>query len=103
MAGHNIINPRCTFTSIMHSYTFIKKGPRIKNTETARLLPVRVIGKANILLLLQSSNNKLLIYYIKLGKLYIINWLTSKNKINYYLIISRVFGKVVGKIKKGKS
>ena len=73
MAGHNIINPRCAFTSTMHFYTLIKKGPRIKNTETVRFLPVQVIGEADILLLLQSGNDKLLIYCIRLGELYIIN------------------------------
>ena len=73
MAGHNIVNPRYAFTSITHFYTFIKKGPRIKNTETVRLFPVRVIGKANILLLLQSGNDRLLIHRIRLGELYVIN------------------------------
>ena len=73
MAGHNIINPRYALTSITHSHTLIKKGPRIKNTKTVRFLPVQVIGKANILLLLQSGNDKLLIYRIRLGELYIIN------------------------------
>ena len=52
MAGHNIINSRYALTSIAHSYTFMEEGPRIRNTEAARLLPVRVIGKADILLLL---------------------------------------------------
>ena len=103
MAGHNTINPRYTLTSTAHSHTLIKEGPRIRNTETARLLPVQVIGKANILLLLQSGNNKLLIYRIRLGELYTINWLTNKNKTNYYLITSKAFGEVVGKTKKGKS
>ena len=51
MAGHNTVNPRYTFTSIAHSYTLIKKGPRIKNTKAVRLFPVRVVGEANILLL----------------------------------------------------
>ena len=73
MAGYNIINPRYTLTSIMHFYTFIKKGPRIKNTKAVRFLPVRVINKANILLLLQNGNNKFLIHCIRLGELYIIN------------------------------
>ena len=73
MAGHNIINSRYTFTSITHSHTLIKKNPRIKNTKTVRLFPVQVIGETNILLLLQSGNDKLLIHYIKLGKLYTIN------------------------------
>ena len=103
MAGHNIINPRYTFTSIMHSYTFIKEGPRMRNTETARLLPVRVVGKADILLLLQSGNDRFLIYRMRLGELYVIDWLISKNRINYCLIISKAFGEVVGKIKKGKN
>ena len=52
MAGHNIINPRYTLTNITHLHTLIKEGPRIKNIKAVRLLPVRVIGKANILLLL---------------------------------------------------
>ena len=103
MAGHNIINPRYAFTSIMHFYTFIKKGPRIRNTKAVRLLPVQVIGEADILLLLQSGNNKLLIYCIKLGELYTINWLIGKNRINYCLTASRAFGEVGGKTKKGKS
>ena len=103
MAGHNTINPRYTLTSTAHFHTLIKKGPRIKNTKTARLLPVQVIGEADILLLLQSSNDKLLIHHIKLGKLYTINWLINKNKTNYCLTISRAFGEVVGKTKKGKN
>ena len=73
MAGHNTINPRYALTSIVHSHTLIKEGPRIRNTKTAKLLPVRVIGKADILLLLQSGNNKLLIHCIRLGELYTIN------------------------------
>ena len=103
MAGHNIINPRYTFTSITHFYTLIKKGPRMRNIEAVRFLPVRVIGEANILLLLQSGNDKLLIHYIRLGELYVINWLINKNRINYCLIINKAFRKVVGKTKKGKS
>ena len=87
----------------MHSHTLMEKGPRIRNTKTVRLLPVQIIGKANILLLLQSGNNKLLIYRIKLGKLYTINWLINKNKTNYYLITNRAFGEVIKKPKIGKS
>ena len=97
MAGHNIVNSRYTFISIVYFYTFIEEGPRIRNTKAVRFFPVRVISKANILLLLQSGNNKLLIYCIRLGELYIINWLISKNRTNYYLIINKVFGNVVGK------
>ena len=103
MAGHNTVNPRYTLTSTMHFYTLIKKGPRIKNKKTVRLLPVQVIGEADILLLLQSGNNKLLIHCIKLGKLYTINWLINKNKTNYYLIINKAFKEVIGKTKKGKN
>ena len=103
MVGHNTIDPRYALTSTAHSYTLIKKGPRIRNTKTVRLLPVRVIGEANILLLLQNGNDKFLIYYIRLGELYAINWLISKNRINYCLIINKVFGEVVRKTKKGKS
>ena len=103
MAGYNTINPRCAFISTAHPYTFIKEGPRIKNTETVRLFPVRVIGEADILLLFQSGNDKFLIYCIRLGELYVIDWLISKNRINYCLIVSRIFGEVVGKTKKGKS
>ena len=103
MAGHNIINPRYTFINIAHFYTFIKEGPRIRNIEIVRLLPVRVIGEVDILLLLQSGNDKFLIYCIKLGELYIINSLINKNRINYCLIINKVFGEVVRKTKKGKS
>ena len=73
MADDNIINPRYTLISITHLYTFIKKGPRIKNIKIARFFPVRVIGEADILLLLQSGNNKFLIHCIRLGELYIIN------------------------------
>ena len=103
MAGHNIINPRYTFTSITHFHTVIKKGPRIKNIKVVRFFPVRVIGKTDIFLLLQSGNDKLLIYYIKLGELYVINWLINKNRINYYLIINKVFKEIVKKTKKGKN
>ena len=103
MAGHNIINPRYALTSITHSYTLIKEGPRIRNIKAVRLLPVRVIGKVNILLLLQSGNNRFLIHCIRLGELYVINWLISKNRINYYLIVNKAFGEVVGKTKKGKN
>ena len=73
VAGYNTVNPRCAFTSIAHPYTLIKKGPRMRNTEAVRLLPVRVIGEADILLLLQSSNDKLLIHRMRLGELYTIN------------------------------
>ena len=103
MAGHNIINFRYTLTSIMYFYTLMEEGPRIRNIEVIKLFPVRVIGKADILLLLQSGNNKFLIYCIRLRELYVINWLINKNKINYYLIVNRVFGKVVEKTKIGKS
>ena len=57
VAGHNTINSRYTLTSITHSYTLIKKGPRIKNTKAVKLLSVQIISKANILLLLQSNND----------------------------------------------
>ena len=57
MAGHNIINPHYTFTSIMHFHTFIKEGPRVRNIKIARLFPLRVISEANIFLLLQNNNN----------------------------------------------
>ena len=103
MAGHNIVNSRYIFTSIAHLYTFMEKGPRMRNTKAVRFLSVRVIGKANILLLLQSNNNKFLIYCIRLGELYVINWLISKNKINYYLIVNKVFREVVRKTKIRKS
>ena len=103
MAGHNIINPRYALTSIAHFYTLIKEGPCIRNIEAVRLLPVRVIGEADILLLLQSGNNRFLIYCIRLGELDVIDWLISKNRINYYLIINKVFKEVVGKTKKGKN
>ena len=103
MAGHNIVNPRCALTSITHLHTFIKEGPRMRNTEVVRLFPVRVVGEANILLLFQSGNNKFLIYCIRFGELYVIDWLISKNRINCYLTVSRIFGEVVGKTKKGKN
>ena len=103
MAGHNTINPRCAFTSITHSHTLIEEGPRMRNTKAVRLLPVQVIGEADILLLLQSGNDRFLIYCIRFGELYIINWLINKNRINYYLIISKALGEVVGKTKKGKN
>ena len=103
MASHNIINSYYALTSITYFYNLIEEGPRIRNTETVRFLFIRVISEADILLLLQSGNDKLLIYCIKFGELYVINWLIRKNKINCYLIISIVFGEVVGKTKKGKS
>ena len=103
MAGHNIINSRCAFISITHFYTLMEEGPRIRNIEAVRFFPVRVIGEADIFLLLQSNNNKFLIHRIKLGELYIINWLINENKINYYWIINKVFGKVIKKTKIGKS
>ena len=103
MAGHNIVNPRCAFMSTVHSHTLIKEGPRIRNTEAARLLPVQVIGEADILLLLQSGNDRFLIYRIRLGELYAIDWLINKNRTNYCLTANRAFGEVVGKTKKGKS
>ena len=103
VAGHNIVDPRCALTNITYPYTLIKEGLCMRNIEAVRFLPVRVIGEADILLLLQSSNDKFLIYCIRLGELYAIDWLISKNKINYCLIISKIFGKVVGKTKKGKS
>ena len=103
MADYNIVNTRCAFTNIAHLYTLIKKGPRIQNTEIVRFLSVRVIGEADILLLLQSGNNKFLICCIRLGELYVINWLIKKNRINYCLIVSIIFGEVVGKLKKEKA
>ena len=103
MAGHNIVNSRYALISIAHFYTFMEKGPRIKNTKAVRFLPVRVIGKTNILLLLQSGNNKFLIYCIRLGELYVINWLISKNRIIYCLIAGKAFGEVVRKTKIRKS
>ena len=57
MAGHNIVNTRYAFANTAHPYTFIKKGPRIRNVKVIKLLPLRVIGKADILLLLQSNND----------------------------------------------
>ena len=73
MASHNTVNSYYTLTSITHFHTLIKKGPRMRNTKTVRLLPVQVINKTDILLLLQSNNNKLLIHYIRFGKLCTIN------------------------------
>ena len=73
MAGHNTINPRYTLTSTAHSHTLIKEGPCIRNTKAVRLLLIQVIGKADILLLLQSGNDKFLIHYIRLGELYAID------------------------------
>ena len=97
MAGYNIINSCCAFTSIVHFYTFMEEGPCIRNIEAVRFFPVRVIGEADILLLLQSGNNRFLIYCIRLGELYTIDWLISENRINCCLIASRVFGEVVEK------
>ena len=57
MAGHNIINSHCALTSIMHFYTLMEEGPCIRNTEAVRLLSVQVVGKADILLLLQSNDD----------------------------------------------
>ena len=57
MAGHNIINSHYTLTSTAHFHTLIEEGPRIRNIKTVRLFPVRVVGKANILLLLQNNDN----------------------------------------------
>ena len=48
VAGHNTIDPRCAFTSIVHFYTFIKEGPSMWNTEAVRLLPGRIVGKADL-------------------------------------------------------
>ena len=103
VAGHNTVDPRCALTSIAHSHTLIEEGPRMRNTEAVRLFPVQVVGEADILLLLQSGNDRFLIHRIRLGELYAINWLISKNRINYCLTVSRAFGEVVGKTKKGKS
>ena len=77
IAGHNIVNPRCAFISIAHFYTLIKEGPCIRNTEAVRLFPVRVVGEADILLLLQSGNDRFLIHCMRLGELYAIDWLTT--------------------------
>ena len=73
MAGHNIINTRYALASIAHPYTLMEKGPRMRNIKAVRFFSVQIIGETNILLLLQSGNNKLLIYYIRLGELYAIN------------------------------
>ena len=72
MAGHNAVNPRYALTSITYSHTLMEKGPRVRNIETIWFLPLRVIGKANILLL-QNNNDGLFIYRGKLKELYIIN------------------------------
>ena len=103
MAGHNIVNFRCTLTSITHFHTLMEEGPRIRNTKAVRFFPIRVIGEADILLLLQSGNDKFLIYRMRFGELYIIDWLISENRIIYCLIIGKAFGKVVGKTKIGKN
>ena len=73
MAGHNIINPRYILANITHSYTLIKKGPGVQNIKTVKLFPLQVIGKTNILLLLQSNYNKFLIHRNYLGEIYTIN------------------------------
>ena len=70
MAGHNVINPHYIFASITHSYTFIKKGPRIRNTKAVWLFSLRIIGKADILFFLQGNDNGFLIYHRKLGEVY---------------------------------
>ena len=71
MASYNTINPRYALASTAHSHTFTKKGPRIRNTKTVWLLSLRIIGKTDILLFLQGNDNGFLIYYRKLGKVYI--------------------------------
>ena len=72
MAGYNVINPRCAFTSIAHFYTFMKKGPRVRNIKIIWFLPLRVINKADILFL-QNNYYGFLIYCNKFGELYAIN------------------------------
>ena len=62
MAGHNAVNPRCALTSIAHFYTLMEEGPSVRNTEAIRLLPLRVVGKADTLVLLQSSYDGFLIH-----------------------------------------
>ena len=73
MAGHNVINPRYALTSITHFYTLMEKGLSVRNIKTIWFLSLQIIGKANLLLLLQSDNDRLLIYYIKLRERYAIN------------------------------
>ena len=34
VAGHNVINPRYTFTNIMYFYTFMEEGPSVRNIKT---------------------------------------------------------------------
>ena len=40
IASHNIINPRYAYTGITHFYTFMEKGPRVRNIKTVRLFPL---------------------------------------------------------------
>ena len=56
----------------------MKEGPRMRNTEAVRLLSLRIIGEADLLLLLQSSYDGFLIYSGELSEVYVINWLISK-------------------------
>ena len=51
VAGHNTVNTRYALASIAHPYTLMEKGPRMRNAETVRLLPLRVISETDILLL----------------------------------------------------
>ena len=62
MVSHNIINPRCTLTSTTHFHTLMEEGPSVRNTKTVKLFPLRVIGKGNTLILLQSNYDGFLIH-----------------------------------------
>ena len=73
MAGHNTINPRYAFTNTAYSYTLIKKGPSMWNTEAVRLFPGRIIGKADFPLFLQSNYDGFLVHRNYLGEKYAIN------------------------------
>ena len=80
VTSHNTINSCCALASTTHSQTLMEKGSSVQNTKTVRLLSLQIIGKANLLLLLQSGNDKFLIHRIRLGEHCAINWLTSKSK-----------------------
>ena len=51
----------------------MEKGPRIQNTEIAKLFSLRIIGKSNLLLLLQNNYDGFLIHNNKLGEIYAIS------------------------------
>ena len=72
VAGHNAVDLRCALASTAHSHTLMKEGPRMRNTEAAWLLSLRVVGEADILLFLQSSYDGFLIHRSELGELYAI-------------------------------